>query len=272
MGIGGDSGLALDLPTVMGTYICPARNLPGGGDVNREDVLRVGLAFLCLLVLVVACGDDDTPAATPTAPALPTRIPFPTSAPAPTATSVPTPRPGADSAPQATQTGDAGIDRIIAAVLAGDADAIESAFAFRLVPCTWATGLGGPPKCEYAPGQPPEGTSVRSLAVSGCEGSWTHNGAEAATAVAGLKPELFAVLRWHQPPSRGVDSYWPSPDSQVLFEWNTPSGRRASYMLGLEDGRIVLLGGGCGQPPEYELDRAPASGAYTVILRGPAYR
>ncbi len=235
---------------------------------------RVVLFASLVVMLLVSCGGDDAPEPTATA-SLPTRIPFPTRAPIPTATAtaVPTPRPGADSAPQGTKTGDAALDRIIAAALQGDAVAIESSFAFRPVPCTWQTGLGGPPKCEYAPGQPPEGTPVQSLAASGCEGHWAHEGTEAAEFLAGFKPVLFAVVRWHPAPPGVVEPYWPTPSYQVLLEWHTPDGRRFSYMLGIDDGgRIVLLDGGCGQPPEYELDRPPAQGAYTIILRGPAYR
>ena len=176
-------------------------NLCGRTDVDQSDVVRIILFLVCLAnFTAVACSGDDAPQPTPTV-SLATRIPFPTSAPAPTATAtaVPTPRPGAATAPQGTQTGDAGIDQIIAALLAKDVATLARLYAPFAVPCTNGQGLGGPPKCEHAPGTPPDGTPVRAIAGGNCEGGWGFDPLKMASAITEVSHHLFGVVRLDTP-------------------------------------------------------------------------
>jgi hypothetical protein len=236
-------------------------------------MFRLILSFVGVVaVLLVACGGDDAPEPTPTA-SLPTRIPFPTSAPVPTATAtaVPTPRPGADTAPQGTQTGDAGIDAVLGAILAKDEATLSRLFAPFAVPCTTTQGLGGPPKCEYVPGKPPEGTLVTVLATGGCEGGWAFDMQELASDVVGLAPELFAVIQAGATKPLYDEPGYPIVDHMIVAEFRPNPGQRFAIRFSLARGRIVAMNSGCGQQPE-NLNLNRDLEAYEVILRGPAYR
>ena len=113
-------------------------------------VLAVGLA-------AAACGDDDN-SSTPTSGT--------TASPAATATL------GATAAPTArpTTTGIASVDAAIRAVLANDAAALKSQFAYFKVNCSTnpSGGFPFPPKCSAseADGTPVDGSLSRPAKVS----------------------------------------------------------------------------------------------------------
>jgi len=225
-----------------------------------------------VVMLLVSCSRDDAPEPTATA-TLPTRIPLPTSASVPTATAtaVPTPRPGADTAPQGTRTGANGIDAVLEALLGQDAATLSRFLAPFAVPCTTERGLGGPPKCEYAPGMPPEGALVTALASGNCEGSWAFDKTEVATTVVSLALELFAVIRADVPKPLYDEPGYPVIDHMIVAEFETNPGQRFAMRFSLSGGRIVAMNGGCGQQPE-NLNLNRYVGDYKVILRGPAYQ
>ncbi|MFA9403890.1 MAG: hypothetical protein ACERKY_12615 [Anaerolineales bacterium] len=89
-----------------------------------------------------------------------------------TPTVVPTPEPTVETLqlavyPPETRTGIVELDRIIDAVLAHDAEELQSLTRYMLIGCTHTMGLGGPPKCEP---DEEEGTLVESIPVLGVEG------------------------------------------------------------------------------------------------------
>ena len=234
---------------------------------------RVVLVFASFVVmLLVSCGGDDAPEPTATA-SLPTRIPFLTSAsiPTATATAVPTPRPGAESAPHGTLTGDGEIDKIIAALMAKDVATLAGLYAPFVVPCTNGQGLGGPPKCEHAPGTPPEGTPVRAIAGGNCEGGWGFDQLEMASAITEVTHDLFGVIRLEIPRALHGEAGYPLVDHLVITEFQPNPGERFAIRFSLSDGRIVSQNGSCGRPPE-DLNLNDYATAFEVILRGPAYR
>ncbi len=192
-----------------------------------------------------------------------------TPAPSPSPTSGAT-RPGADTAPQGTQSGDPDIDRIITAVLAGDVDTLVASVELTETACSRLLGVGVPPNCEGAPGSPPDGSLVKVFPMSACEGEWTYDVGDAMERLLSNQPQLFAVIRVDTPiPVQGIPGF-PLQDHLILLESTLPSPPRAGIVLGVGKGHILTITTPCHRdPPEALLG---PSGPYQVILRGPAYR
>ena len=160
---------------------------------------------------------------------------------------------------------------MLGALLAQDAAALSRLFAPFAVPCTTTQGLGGPPKCEYAPGMPPEGTLLTALATGGCEGGWAFDMTELASSVVGVAPDLFAVIRAGAAKPLYNEPGYPVVDHMIVVEFTPNSGQRFAVRFSLGRGRIVAVNNSCGQPPE-NLNLSRYIEDYQVILRGPAYR
>ena len=233
------------------------------------------LVVLLVPVLLIACGgDDDAPSATATvvgetpratvtvAPATATNVPATATVP-PQATATP-------GVPTGTTTGDAVIDRIIAVMLAGDVDGIASVLGTSETPCTTAQGLGGPPKCDQAPGRPANGSLVRALPFSTCEGGWTYDLKLHATLLVQNKLSLYGVARFStpQPPYTNETGY-PTMEQMVLFEFSAGGTPRIGLIAGVTDGKVVYTRHICVGPPEEALR---FYGPAQMVLRGPAYQ
>ena len=231
-------------------------------------------ALLILPVLLLACGNSDTlpptsttqgeaPQATATTrPATPTSVPAtPTTAPQPTAL------PGV---PSGTETGNPIIDRIIAVMLAGDANTLAMLFVPTETPCTTAQGAGGPPKCAQAPGSPPNGTRVQAVPYSTCEGGWAYDLKVHSTLLTQNKLSLYGVARFGTPqPPYGNEPGYPLMEQMILFEFSAGGTPRIGLIVGVANGGIVYTRHICVGPPEQALT---FYGQTQLILRGPAYQ
>jgi len=233
------------------------------------------LFVLVVTVLLIACGgDDDAPSPTATlageaprstvtvAPATATIAPA-TATVAPQATATP-------GIPTGTTTGDAAIDRIIAVMLAGDVDGIASVLGTTETACTTVQGVGGPPKCDQAPGRPANGSLVRALPFSTCEGGWTYDLKQHATLLVQNKLSLYGVARFATPqPPYTTETGYPSMEQIVLFEFSAGGTPRIGLIAGVTDGKVVYTRHICVGPPEEALR---FYGPSTLVFRGPAYQ
>jgi hypothetical protein len=239
-------------------------------------VIRFASALILVLVLTACSSDQPAPTATPTILVHPTATtrPSPTPVSTPPATPVPTPRPGADTAPQGTQTGDPAIDSIIRALEGDDASSVAALVRLSTIPCTTEQGLGGPPKCEFAEGNPPDGTLVLALPILSCEPHWTFDPGETAKFIAAARLTLFAVAQIDQPAPLWQEPGYPAPQYVLFFEQTgnaaNPTQRLSSNFF-VQAGRIVVWDPGCVSPPEDRFEWI-IDGSYHIILRGPAYQ
>jgi hypothetical protein len=198
-------------------------------------------------------------------------MPGPSATPAATPTAVPT-----IGAP-GTQTGIAGVDGVISAVLNRDAAALSALMPLQAVPCTNAQGLGGPPSCpETASGYAPEGTLVRSFPYAVCEGEWTEDVLALAERLLEQSPRLYGVIQLRLAAPLFNDPYLQRPDYGVILEVMARFGgedQPLGIMLQLRGGSVVYVLTLCFGPPEDFLKPgAFFADKYALILRGPAYR
>jgi hypothetical protein len=255
-----------------------------------------------LAIASVACGGDSDGEPTPTSILLSTATAAGSAEPGSTETPPPSPtpevvttvqaplpptsdRPGAGNAPSGTVSGVSEIDAIIASLQANDAQVFAAYFELLDTHCTTADGLGGPPKCSWFPGSPPDGTAVQAFPYGVCEGSWTTDVEGLAAAIVANQPgaprpdpslpkgasrELFGVVRFD--PARPLyanEPGFPMLEYFVLLEFEYQATPRLGFALGVSGGRVVSLSMVCVGPPELILDHYDG---YTFILRGPAYR
>lgn len=218
-------------------------------------------SFVSLLVIAMAagalagCSGDEEGEGTPT-PIVPTASITLTASPAPT--DAPAEDEGTPGAGEPRRTGDAELDAIIEAVEARDVAALAPLVELVEVGCTFAEGLGGPPKC--AEGME-EGTLVREFPFASCEGAWSRFGVETVARFAHQANGPWAVL--------DVEEYWPStdgrttPDTFIVFHSPAGPGDSAAY-LEIADGRIVRASFGCGGTVQSLLDLDVLSLAVTA--------
>ena len=230
-----------------------------------------------LSVALIACSDsDDDPGPQPTEPAVSSpepAAPEPTPTTEPQAPAEPTPTKEPATPAGGTSTGDPALDAIVRAALDGDATALLSRIGLTTAPCTTAQGLGGPPKCDQAPGSPADGTAVEAFPVSSCELGWTYDIQPIATEFASRDLELFAVLELDLPGPLFNESFMPELDHAIILESEAPGIGRLGHMLGVDDGSIVYLESLCGGAPEtYLTDRQQIADHHQVLLQGPAFR
>lgn len=144
------------------------------------------------------------------------------------------------------------ITELVGRLAAGDVGALLGAVRYEEVPCvSRPLGIGGPPVC---PRGVPEGTALSLLPVSTCEAElWDGQALAAALARLGTL-EVMGVFRW---PGGSYDAgpVVLTPDHVALFALRGPSGERLAFELLLEDGAVVGLKFGCGEPPEELAER-----------------
>jgi len=176
---------------------------------------------------------------------------------------------GEDSAkvPQGTETGDAALDAIIAAVRNGDRAALASLFQLTAAPCEDHQMIGGPPICEYAPGSPPEGTIVEFLPHAFCEGTWAYDIEPIIDGMIEAEPQLYAVTRY-EPPLISESGY-PPREYTLVFEYSDDNFESLGMVVGVYDGRIVTQSYTCLSPPDQRIEHLHPD--ERVILYGPAY-
>lgn len=145
----------------------------------------LSLLFVALLLAtVVACDGGGNPDATTA------------SAASPTAELTPTPAEATPLVPAAPTTGVPVVDRFIAAMLSGDVPALQALVDYGRIGCVvQPQGIGSPPVCEA--GQP-EGTPVKVIGFSNCEGGFSTE-TDVARSLEGwareMGPHLFSAAR-----------------------------------------------------------------------------
>jgi len=140
------------------------------------------------------------------------------------------------------QTGAAELDRIITVALEGDVTELRSLLEFTSTTCTFAEGLGGPPKCLDSE---QEGEPVEVLPFLSHEGYFIRK-ADIDT-WAGLEvSELFAVYQVSE--AAYTDVNYPSGEYALVFIGNLKE--QTSITLQVRRGRIVRVDYGFGYPPE----------------------
>jgi hypothetical protein len=110
--------------------------------------------------------------------------------PPPASTSVPNPDP--NLAPRGGHTGNLLYDRIIDAIASREAAQILTVLRAERMQCTFATAIGGPPRCEN---EQLEGTVVDAFLLAACEGAWTPADLPAtAQTLASRDVDLYAIV------------------------------------------------------------------------------
>jgi hypothetical protein len=226
-----------------------------GEDRGFEEWWRRCLLALVLvltfLVAAIGCGDDDDDdAETATGTGTSTETASATGEPSESET------PTATATTGTVTTGDAELDAVIAAVLAGDIDSLVERAQFLTLACSTATGVGGPPQC--ADGEA-EGTEVQVFPFAACEGEYYRE-----DGVPGLlereigeDPRIYAAFELLD---LGTETF-PRGDIGILFETPTAGSGDLGLIFGVDgEGNIVNLWRGCAAPAEQQFDseRDPA--------------
>lgn len=155
-------------------------------------------------------------------------------------------QPTADANTSQSQTGLPELDVIIAAALEGDAAKLRSLLEFTQTTCTFAEGLGGPPKCLR---NEQEGAPVEVLPFLGPEGHFIRK--EDIDTWAGLDVSaLFAVYQVSE--TAFSDENYPAGEYALVFI-DRPE-MQTSTTLQVRQGRIVRIDSGFVYPPEIRED------------------
>ncbi|MCC7364932.1 MAG: hypothetical protein IT303_11225 [Dehalococcoidia bacterium] len=225
----------------------------------------VSTAVMALALLAAACSDDDgEPSTTPTSPQ--TTSPTATASAATPTSAATTTSPTAAIAtyPPETRTGVAAVDAILATVLAGEADEVESRLAYIEVPCTANSSVPGP---ECPPGVP-GGTNVRAFPRTGCESTYERMDVIGPVVSDFLTPELALVAVYRVDPAR-PGQMAPGAFGLVFAESPAPGGATATMVAVTVDvdGRIVHWAASCNRvsPPDF-LEQRPVLD-YVLPLR-----
>lgn len=138
-------------------------------------------------------------------------------------------------------TGIPDLDRIVPIILNGSVDEQRSLIEFSRMACTFAEGLGGPPKCEASE---TEGTPVEVLPFLGPEGHFIRK-ADIDSWEGLIVSELFAAYKVSD--KAYSDENYPAGDYALVFlDAGSPE---TTITLQIKDGRIVRIDYRFGNPP-----------------------
>ncbi|OGN90476.1 MAG: hypothetical protein A2Y88_03025 [Chloroflexi bacterium RBG_13_48_10] len=140
------------------------------------------------------------------------------------------------------QTGIAELDEIILVVMEGDTTGLRLLIRYTQTTCTFAEGLGGPPKCLE---DEQEGTPVEVLPFLGPEGHFIRK-ADIDNWTGVEVSELYAVYQV----SEAVYSDENYPKGEYALVFITDPEKQSSITLQVRQGRIVHIDNGYGYPPE----------------------
>jgi hypothetical protein len=189
------------------------------------------------VVAFAACGDDgsDDSGATAT----PERTPTIGSTAEPSPSPQTSPTPGG-----AGPTGVASVDEAIAAMTAGDLEAIEGMFEFQPVACAVdVMGAGGPPECEA---DEAEGTMVQVLPVAQCEGAYLRE--QDVFFAQRLRGQTMQFHTMFNAP----EGLFPEGKYAVIFAYTRPERPDETLALELmmDDTGVTGVNYGCGESPQ----------------------
>lgn len=144
------------------------------------------------------------------------------------------------------RTGVDEVDQLIDTVLGADISGLRKSIKFTTTGCTYADGLGGPPKCSEGES---EGAVVEVLPFLGPEGHFLRKSEInewQGVDVAGL----YAVYRVSE--EAYTDKDYPAGEYAIVF---VTSDVHASVTLQVEGGSIIRIDYHFGYPPDIDLDR-----------------
>jgi len=143
-------------------------------------------------------------------------------------------------------TGIPDLDQIVQIVLNGSLDEQRSLIKFSEMGCTFADGLGGPPKCNAGEA---EGTPVEALPFLGPEGHMIRK-ADINTWEGLNVKELFAAYQVSD--MAYSDEYYPAGDYALVFlDAGSPE---TTITLQIKNGQIVRIDYRFGNPPTINQD------------------
>ena len=156
------------------------------------------------------------------------------------ACSAPTPA-ASEGYPLDTKTGVPVVDNVLTAVASRDPQELRALIQYTSAPCTWADGLGGPPKCRDGE---PEGTLLEVLPFIGSEGG--HIRKNEINNWKGINADaLYAVYRVSD---HALDEkYYPPGDYIIVF---VPGEDQPVDALRVADGGIVRIDTILGEFPD----------------------
>jgi hypothetical protein len=144
------------------------------------------------------------------------------------------------------QTGFAELDKIIAVALGGNVTELQQLLGFTSTNCTFAEGLGAPPKCLKTE---KEGDPVEVLPFLGPEGNFLRK--EDIGSWQGLEvSELYAVYQVSE--SAYSDKNFPTGEYAIVFIGNQE--KKISITLQVKHGKIIRIDYGFVYPPEIRPD------------------
>jgi hypothetical protein len=143
-------------------------------------------------------------------------------------------------------TGIPDLDHIVSIILNGNADELQSLIEFSEMGCTYAEGLGGPPKCEASEA---EGTPVEVLPFLGPEGHFIRK-ADIDTWEGLNVTGLFAAYEVSD--KAYSDANYPAGDFALVFL--DASSSETTITLQVKNGRIVRIDYRFGNPPTINQD------------------
>lgn len=143
-------------------------------------------------------------------------------------------------------TGIADLDHIVTIILNGSVEEQKSLINFSEIGCTFADGLGGPPKCEAGEA---EGTPVEVLPFLGPEGHFIRK-ADIDSWEGVNAPGLFAAYQVSD--KAYSDENYPAGDYALVFL--DASSPESTITLQIKDGGIIRIDYRFGNPPTINQD------------------
>ena len=202
-----------------------------------------------ILITLAACGDDDTP-------------------PAPTATAPAAATPTIASSATPSGTGVPLADRVAAAVAADDADALALLIQTQSLACSNAAGVGGPPPCSGAQGNPPEGTLVDAFPYGTCEREWQFDLVRFGRRFLDAAGELYAVVEIADP---GGPAGLPASATHAVIYASADPALETGHALILSNDAIVAADSLCGGAVSTFLQDGPPLYGPEIVFEGPAF-
>lgn len=157
-----------------------------------------------------------------------------------------TPQPETSVQGQYFHTGVAEIDTVIDIVLAGNHKDVSQLLQFNQLACTYADGLGGPPKCTE---DETEGAIVDVFPVLGPEGHhMRYSDLDQWTGIPAT--DVYAVYRVS--PNAYSDELYPAGEYAIVF---LTEPEELLVTVQVTNGKIVRIDNNLGYPPEINLER-----------------
>lgn len=164
------------------------------------------------------------------------------------------------------------VDGVIDAVTSREATAISDRLQFSTLPCTTATGEGGPPKC--AAGEA-DGTKVDVFETYDCAVNWRRRTDVDAMVrqVSALAPRVYAAFRTppaYEPGGQFRDAAAVAASQYIaVFDTDVTTDQRRGIAVAVGSGKIAAIWFGCGAGTGP--DAFVPAGQADFLLKPPSY-